>query len=475
MQARGAGHANEDEECGLYEFRAKGRASTSRLEAIVRAGDELDLDTLGARLLVRAPARPGATAWKGIDASVRSPSIPSARDVEPPSTERHAVLRLREELTAAVERSLEGVRRVAVMAGGGLDSSGLLALAVEWAEKDATRSVFAVAMDYDTPGDDRPYMRALEQHLDCEVLRVTPEQAAPQMRALREGIDAAPLTWPTAPFEIETLERARQNGAERCLNGVAGDGLFDGAPSALSAMARRGDVLGALRAATQLEGFDIPRSRALSWIARPMLARAEPHAVRRRRLRGLLRTPSWAGPRLSRIIEHQRDVFVAHAMMPRETGADRFAAAQAAPDLEYIGWLRHQEEIASRLPRRDPYLDPTLRRFVLSLPPEWLLHGGKRRGLYREAIRELVPDVIYRRTSKADTEPGIVRVVDAAGGVASLRDLARVRRLADLGLVEPRAFARLFDELAADPTRSWDWATVFAVLAVEAFVLRHAR
>lgn len=462
--------------CGLFEFRAAGRRPTRRLADILQAGDAIDLDTLGARLLVRSPIAEGATAWRGIRATPLEPAgAPLVDEERAPDSEKEAARELLAALRNAVARSLDGVRCVAVMSGGGLDSAGLLALAVEWAKQDARRSVLCVAMDFEGPGDDRPYLRALEEHLGCDVVRVSPEEAAPRLAHMREGVDASPLTWIGGAFEIATLSRARALGAERVLTGAGGDWLFDGDPTALADRFVRGDRLGAIAAASGLDGFGEPRSRALSWIFRPLVARLEPRAIRRRRIARLLNAPEWAGPRLRRLTEAHRPSFVDHALLPRRNADERIHAACTSPELEHLAWLHHQQEVATGLPRRDPYLDRALRRFVLSLPPEWLLAGDVRRGLYREAIRVLVPAFVANRKTKAEMEPAITRLVEAAGGFEALRDLAKVQHLADLGLVEPRQFLRVFDSIARDPLGSWDWFWAWPALAAEAFVARHAR
>lgn len=458
---------------GVYEFRAAERGPSRRLEALVAPSDEVDVATLGARLLSLHGSRSGATPWRGVTAHRQRAERPfDAADRTPlAETEIQAPDRLRAELRSAVRRTLDGATRVAVMTGGGVDSSVLLALAVEWAAQDRRRSAFAVALDFWAHGDDRPYLRSLEEHLGCEVIRIAPEQAASRLALVRRGVDAAPLTWPTSPMEIEALARAKAHGADVALMGVNGDHLFDGNPRSLAAMIRRGEIASAVRSARALAGFHPPRSRLFSWLMRPLLAQNEPVAFRRRRLRSFLGVPAWAGPRLPSVVDGLRERFVEHAMLPRVTPEDRVRADRDDPAREHLEWTRHHLEVASGLPVRDPYRDPVLTERVLSLPPEWLLHGGVRRGLFREAARGLVPESVRTRLSKASFEPGIARFVQAAGGLGSLRDLARVHRLADRGLVEPRAFSRAFDELAADPVGSYEWCNVWPVLAVEAFLV----
>ena len=183
-----------------------------------------------------------------------------------------------------------------------------------------------------------------------------------------------------------------------------------------------------------------------------------------------MRPPAWAGARLRAAIALQTERALDHAFAPRADAASRFAAETSGPELEGLVWYRHQKEVVTGLSRRDPFLDVGLVRFVTALPPEWLVHGSIRRGLFREAIAGLVPESLRMRPNKAGFEEGFTRFVRGAGGFEAFRDLAFPTALADLGFVDPRAFARAYDELARGPLDSYGWGDVWPAIAVEGFV-----
>jgi len=179
--------------------------------------------------------------------------------------------------------------------------------------------------------------------------------------------------------------------------------------------------------------------------------------------------PAWAGPVLRAALESSR----ARRLTDLEERLASGAAEESWPTEHarvWIAWYRHQQEHASGIERSDPYLDRELITWVDALPPVWLLEGGVRRGLFREAIRGLVPESLRTRPDKAAFEPAMFRFVESIGGFGALRRHASVPDLADLGLVEPRAFLDAFDELAAKPIGSWQWSTVWPALATEAFL-----
>ncbi len=434
-------------------FRAGGGPERDRLAAIVGANDHLafDAEALAAAALAVPTNDPSQTVFRGVSRCriEEEPDLSSAKAL--PRSPLEAAGFMRAWMDRAVERALRGVRRVGVLTGGGLDSAAMLALACQWAKRTGG-TAFAVALDFEGPGDDRPHLRALEQHLGCEVVRVSPEQAAPRI-ALLDGVDGAPFPWPTGPFEVELLTVARSRGAERCLSGAGGDELFDGEPRSIAAYARRGDFERALQTAQQLRGFDAPRSPIVSWLARPLLASLQPRALRTWRERyKRASAPAWAGP-------------VTHAFLRA-----RNTIAKGSAQRDYIAWLRHQEIVASGSDLREPFFDRDLTAAIGGLPPEWLLFGDVRRGLFRHALRDLLPESVRARLDKARFEPALARFFAAAQGFERLRPLAALPRLKALGVVTPTYQGPALDVFA---TEVEPWLDLWPVLAVEAFL--HAR
>jgi asparagine synthase (glutamine-hydrolysing) len=381
---------------------------------------------------------------------------------------------MRAALERSVERTIGSARRVAVMAGGGLDSAVLLALTIQWARRSGA-TAFAVALDFAGPGDDRPYLRALEAKLGCEVLRVTPEQAARRL-SLFDGIDRAPFPQATGAVEVELMARARAEGAECVLSGAGGDELFDGDPRSLAQLAREGHLREALRRARELRAFaESPRVPAFSWVVRPLLARLMPRRVRLfRARRAPLRVPAWSGPVVKACLRARRERFLDElSRLPTGAFVDE---AFTAHYRMLLSSLRHLTETAAGVERRDPYRDRDLIVFARSLPASWLLEpGGIRRGLFREAVRDLLPDALRMRRDKAWFEPACIRLVEPGGGLARFRDLAGATRLEALGLVEPTAFRAAFEAFVASPDDALAWATVFPALAMEAYLRAEER
>lgn len=449
-------------------YRRGGKTATL-LSDLADRGTEIDEHGLAALVVGWPTNRVSQTLYRGVDVELVTPPTREAREPKPTRTDAPAFLR--QALERSVDVALAGVKRAAVLTGGGLDSAVLLGLAVDWAKRTGG-SAFAVSLDFEGPGDDRPHLAALQRHLGCEVLRVTPEEAAPRMALLATGVDAAPVTSSTMPMEVEMLVRARAHGAERVLAGAGGDELFGGVPSSLAEMATRGRPLDAMRIARRLQGFHRPGSPAWTWVLRPLLGRWLPPGLRawRGRRHAQLPTLSWAGPVVRSYLDERRRLAGEANRRPPRTAAERLRASWDETHQVVVASGRQAEEHASGTDCWYPYLDRDLMAAVTSLDPELLLHGDRWRGLLRESARDLLPESLRERMDKAHFEPAMRRWMEAAGGLERLRPLASGRELARLGLVEPKPFAEAFDSFAADPSNPHCWVSMWSALAVEAFL-----
>lgn len=431
----------------------------------------LEPHALAAWAFAVPPVPADATLYRGIVCSMEAAS--SAAPVGRQSvSEEDAHELVLDEIRAAVDRALASVRRVAVLAGGGVDSALLLALVSDWARRTGGTS-FAVALDFAGSGDDRPHMAALQGHLGCEVLRVQPRDASAGLLALLRGVDAVPLTWPSGPMEIEAMARARLHGAECVLTGVGGDQLFDGTPAALGALARDGRVRDAVTRARALRGFARPSSPVVSWVIRPLVAPWAPRSVRKWRARRQVRDriPAWAGEGLAQALSaHARaaaanldDDDVSRAEEAEEVGMSRREQLRLA-------WVRHGFGIAAGIARRDPYLDHPLWKSVSRLPRPWLLADGIRKGLLRRAMRGLVPESVRSRADKADFDGAFASMIDAPKVRAALLDLTTGGELERYGIVQKQRFAAVAREFVRSPRDPFAWTTIWPALTVEAFL-----
>ena len=371
---------------------------------------------------------------------------------------------LRDALRQAVMRACASAPKVGVMVGGGVDSSGVLAITCALASSSSSAPIVeALSLDFATSyGDDRPYMRALTAHLGLEPHRIAPREAAAAIG--RFTYDAMPSCHPAAALSYPLFTKAKALGAPLLLTGVGGDGILDGDPKALSELLLRGD-LSALRRAASLRATE---RQLREYILRPLMAWFEPSRLRTFRRTRAGRQISWAGPRLKAYLaSHVRHVKTRPILTSGP--ADRYEQIVAMPFVNFRSRLRGQEDTAHGVTQRDPLLDDEFLRVVSTIPPIALLHGNFLRGLFRESLRGLVPEPVRLRETKASFQPAFAQMVDAAGGYARFVPLIGLEKLGDLGLVEPRAFRAMFDDLRRGDLRR-GFHPVWPALALESFL-----
>ena len=384
-------------------------------------------------------------------------------------------LQLREKVMSAVRRSIEGARSVAVLAGGGVDSSGLLAAAVALARGATPREVRAITLDFGGPGDDRPYMKSLASALGIEPLRIPPRALGRYLRSTLV-VDGSPAAWPTLAMDIGLAIAAREKGAEVLLSGQCGDDLVDGDPRAIAQLAGQGHLLDAVRSAVRMRLYwnTTAPERIFSFVVRPLGAAAVPWLARAsHRFRNRAKE-DWLGPRV-------HDFLAVSAATNRQRYSQdvRLRARHPMLAARYVGDLvdgQGQVSAATGIATASPFLDQELVSFVTRIPPLMLIDGGRLKGLYRRAMHGLIPEDVRMRPDKADFTYGYGELVEASGGFGALEDLASMDRLGQLGIIEPRAYLRAYRRFTSEAAQSSLWLDLlWSALPVEAFVRARER
>ncbi len=379
-----------------------------------------------------------------------------------------------DEVRAAVRRSIDGKARVGVLAGGGVDSSGVLAAALAEARGAAPKEVFAVTLDFASAGDDRPYMRDLASALGIVPVRVRPRAAAPFLRSALM-MDELPYPTPSGPLDEMMARTAVEHGADVLLTGAWADEILYGDQRARALEFLRKPVR-ALRAAARMQvpWESTARERVASWIVQPLVRPLVPRSVLRRRHARRDAGERWLGPRGHAELARVRATSSGPAPFHRSPGQRlrRYATSALACD---VADGRGQLNAVTGCVQVDPFGDPALVAFMTRIPPMMLSHGDQFRGLLRLALKGAVPDTVRTRPDKAWFEPAFAELVEAGGGLSAFGDLLEARTLVGAGLVNQHEFAAVVRRLMAAPASQESaalWAPVWRVLAAEAFVQR---
>jgi hypothetical protein len=382
---------------------------------------------------------------------------------------------LRKTLEQAVERSMAGARRVGVHTGGGLDSSGVLALAVSHARHRGSGEVVPIALDFAGPGDDRPHMVELSRHLGVEPARIRPREAAPFfLKAL--CVDAQPGFFSSACLDLLMSKAAVDLGCEVALGGGLGDTIL-GPLHGLAALARRGHPLRAAREALQmnLPWTSTRYERVRDLVVLPAVRRYVPSTIRRLRQRRT-RWPSWLTRDAVRTLRSPRAAAVDPiASTPNELLAYRCNMTGVATYADGNG----QAASATGCDSVDIFCDIEVLKVVCRIDPLLMNYGHEYRGLFRLAMSDLLPEGVRTRRDKARFEPAVAEAALAGDGLDVLADLSSVSALSALGLVDAKRLRPVADACMAavsrgmrdgDDLMSATWEPFWRTMAAERFL-----
>ena len=366
------------------------------------------------------------------------------RPVDVPTAYPDAVARLRDLLEDSIRLRLRADVPVGTSLSGGVDSSAIVTLAARHARESA-RHAFTASF----PGFERDeWSHAAEVAKAAGVVehhRVvpTPGELAADLEALVRDQEE-PFGSLSIYAQWRVYRAAREAGVTVLLDGQGGDELFGGYPGIGGWALRARGARPALRA---VAAGGPERGEVLRAVGSDLL----PRAVARRHRRGL--ASPYATP----------DVVAAAVGLdpPEAPGADggsplrrelmRQSFHTSLPQL-----LRYadRDSMAHSREVRLPLLDRRIAEFAWSAPPAFLVGGGLRKRILRDAVADVVPPAILARRDKVGFEPPQARWL-ADPALFALATDALAEPALD-GLVDRAAVAA--DARAArwrDPTALW--------------------
>jgi asparagine synthase (glutamine-hydrolysing) len=342
-------------------------------------------------------------------------------------------------LRRAVAARMRATTPVLVFFSGGIDSSSVLATAVDVARDRGFPPPRPTTMVFDEPeSDERRFRQAFFEKHPLSPVEVPPgviDGAGYRAQAAQRRV------LPDMPSEFigrPLFRRAKAIGARVGLTGAGGDFLFTGTTHAYADLLRRGRLGAALARVRQ--DRDDPE-----WGWTPgMIATGGLWPLLPRWLRGALRRPA-------RVLAGIPDG-PAWLRLPR---ADRPAVPDPPPGVSHASWdvcwgirsgwtsvfIESGERGAAEdgVEPRHPLWDPALVAFALRLPERQRRRGMTTKYVLRRAAD--LPTAIDRRSTKADFGHVIERTFEALGGRRFFEALA----VAEAGWVDAASACREYD------------------------------
>jgi asparagine synthase (glutamine-hydrolysing) len=317
------------------------------------------------------------------------------RRLSVPGSYADAVRALRAELLDSIALRLRSDVPVGTSLSGGVDSSAIVCLSAELAGDHRRHAFTARFPGYER--DEWDYAHAVAGSagvVEHHAVEPSPAELLDDLDALVRDQEE-PFGSLSTYAQWRVMKAAREAGVTVLLDGQGADELFGGY-----------DGIGGW-AARSRGPRAMARAAASSGAGRAELARAVgsdllPAALGRWHRLGLCSpyvTPAVAADAVRRAAPVAAG---ADGSSPLRRELLRQAFHTSLPEL-----LRYadRDSMAHGREARLPFLDRRVAEFALSLPPQFLLRGGVRKAILRDAVRGAVPDVVLDRRDKVGFEP----------------------------------------------------------------------
>ena len=358
-----------------------------------------------------------------------------------------AVHALRDLLADAVRLQLRADVPVGAYLSGGLDSSGIVALA-KHAGISQVRT-FSVTFD-DAEFDERAQQQAMVRHLgtDHTTLHCTGRDIAAAFPALIRHTEAPVLR--TAPVPLMLLSgKVRASGYKVVLTGEGADEVFAGYDLFKEAKVRRfwarnPDSAWRHRLLGRLYGYLRHSPVATPGFARSFFAQGMEHIDRP----VFAHAPRWTTSRralafLSTELQPRAMAFdplsFYEARLPRESAnwaplsRDQYVEAKSLMAAYLLSSQGDRVAMANSIEGRFPFLDHRLIEFANRLPPQWKIRGLTEKHILRKALAPLLPTEIANRTKQPYRAPDANSFFENGKPVDYVAELLSPERIRDAG------------------------------------------
>jgi len=368
----------------------------------------------------------------------------------------------RELLFKVVRRMSRSQRVVAYEVSGGLDSSALFCVAeqIRRQGKLPAPAIEGYSFDFrsDPDANELEYSRAVGQHLGIRIHEMPPtDKPLSWYREWARHYREFP-GYPNGAMAIGLREAAGQRGSRTLLAGTGGDEWL-GLPWTGSyyaeelALGHWKNVYNCLRADSKELGI----GKTAWWLCRYGTAPLLPVPIKKyiQSIFGLTNErPVWLSSNLQTKIDSRRAKYC--EPVPPSLGRRGQAMQMRVLTDPYNAVARELEErLCSRLglELRSPFFNQSIIQFAFSTPERLRQRGHTTKWLHRRALRGVLPDVVRRRTSKAEFITVFRRQLDQID--AEFKNNIVCRRT---GWIVPQRAVNMYDSYKEPSLAGWaEW------------------
>jgi asparagine synthase (glutamine-hydrolysing) len=376
------------------------------------------------------------------------------------ATVEDATAALHDLLVDSVRLQLRADVPVGAYLSGGLDSSGIVALARRFT--DAPVRTFSIAFE-DAEFDESEHQQAMVRHIGTEhtTLRCTQRDIGEAFPQLIRHTETPVLR--TAPTPLMLLsKKVRDAGYKVVLTGEGADEVFAGYDIFKEAKVRRfwarqpgsawrPRLLGRLYGYLENSPVENPAfARAFfgqgrEHIGRPIFAHVPRWTTSGRALAFLSPELKATAASWDPLAFYEKRL-PAGAMDWDPLSRDQYVEAKSLMASYLLSSQGDRAAMANSIEGRFPYLDHRLIEFANRLPSRWKLRGLTEKFILRRALRELLPDDILKRTKQPYRAPDARSFFVGGEPLDFAGDLLSPDRIRAAGYFDAAAVTKLFEK-----------------------------
>lgn len=327
--------------------------------------------------------------------------LPTQEDDLGQHPESYYISKTRELLEDSVRLRLRSDVPLGSHLSGGLDSSAIVALlSLRLANEGEQLRTFSGAFNMGPAYDERPYIHAVSKRYNTKHSETLPTAAdLPLLLDKMVYHMDEPAAGPGILLQWAVCRLTRESGVAVINGGQGGDEAFGGyfgyIPSYLPSLAKQARTHPALAADLLKDATTLLRRHDL----RSSLTRALMQG-RRGRLQVSTDLGPWAGPLFSGANHAQTADHILQTTNPARSPLARVMTSDLKNYLPALLQVEDRTSMAFSLESRAPLLDYRLLEHAASIPSALRMKNLQMKHILREAVADLLPRSVYRRTDK---------------------------------------------------------------------------
>lgn len=335
----------------------------------------------------------------------------------------------------AVKSRLRSAYPIGCELSGGLDSSSVYSIACDVL---GTEKVLSFSKRYKNMDcDEGEYIEAIEKHLNSYSNIIWSDKLDYKNKYSLKRFNQEYSGWPGNGLFLDSLatqEKIQENGIRIMLTGQGGDHVLAGSMYMLADYMKSFQFLRLFR---EIKINNLSKNEIKEYIIKPLVGEKWINFIKY-----LLGKPK---------INKER-YYISHLKLSEEMEekAQNISFAQRELIGSVSGMLNAQwvdnnpSQLDGRynIESRHPFFDSRLIEYLLSLPPDYMLHNGQTKFILREALYGKLPERIYQRDDKAEFSEALIQHMEAI----NLEEFWSQHKMVEFGILTKREVQTLLNQ-----------------------------